>query len=169
LRDIPGYGGRYAISGLGHVYSRNYNGTGQLREMKPTNCKGYRRVCLQDGAEKKHRFVHRLMLEAFVGPSALQVNHKNGKKHDNRLMNLEYVTASENRAHSFRIGNESMKGENHTRHRLTNNNVMDIRGRLMRGERQADIAADYDIDKSAISRINTGARWSHIASSEKVG
>lgn len=36
------------------------------------------------------KLVHRLILEAFVGPSRREVNHKNGIRSDNRLGNLEY-------------------------------------------------------------------------------
>lgn len=48
--------------------------------------------------------VHRLVKRAFHGPSALQVDHINGIKHDNRLENLDYVTPKENmrRFHALR-------------------------------------------------------------------
>ncbi len=43
-------------------------------------------------------------MRAFVGESDLDVNHKNGNKSDNRLENLEYVTASANMKHAFATG-----------------------------------------------------------------
>jgi hypothetical protein len=46
---------------------------------------------------------HRLVLAAFVGESKLQANHKNGNPKDNRLCNLEYVTASQNSLHRERV------------------------------------------------------------------
>jgi hypothetical protein len=44
-------------------------------------------------------------MEAFHGPSDLDVNHINNIRHDNRLENLEYVTKSENMKHALKSGN----------------------------------------------------------------
>lgn len=52
------------------------------------------------------KFVHWVVAEAFLGPrpEGLQINHKNGRKTDNRAVNLEYVTRSENMQHAVRTG-----------------------------------------------------------------
>ena len=44
------------------------------------------------------------MLQAFEGSSPLEVNHKDGDKHNNQLSNLEYVTSSENKQHALKTG-----------------------------------------------------------------
>ena len=44
------------------------------------------------------------MASAFYGESKLQVNHKDGKKANNVIENIEYVTASENRRHAIKNG-----------------------------------------------------------------
>lgn len=41
---------------------------------------------------------------------------------------------------------------------LTPKDVADIRKRLLRGEYQHDIAADYGLNQGRISEINTGKR-----------
>lgn len=43
-------------------------------------------------------------MEAFVGPSDLQVNHKDADKTNNRLENLEYVTPKQNWQHAWGLG-----------------------------------------------------------------
>ena len=56
--------------------------------------------------KKKKKDVHRLVALAFLPKPNFpkpQVNHKNGNRGDARLNNLEWVTAAENAAHSFRV------------------------------------------------------------------
>lgn len=64
---------------------------------------GYLRVSVGKG---KHIRVHRLVAEAFI-PNPYhkeQVNHKNNRKHDNRAVNLEWVTPRENSMLAARDG-----------------------------------------------------------------
>lgn len=65
---------------------------------------GYRVVHI---GGKRHR-VHRLVALAFIGPppdeGTDRVNHKNGVKDDNRLENLEWVSASGNADHAYEQG-----------------------------------------------------------------
>lgn len=50
-------------------------------------------------------------------------------------------------------------GERHHKHKLTLNNVKEIKYKLSLGFKQKEIAKMYNIDKSQISRINTGKIW----------
>jgi hypothetical protein len=53
----------------------------------------------------KTKSVHRLVCEAFHGEAAgRQTNHLNGVKTDNRAVNLEWCTGSENVRHAIRLG-----------------------------------------------------------------
>jgi hypothetical protein len=50
---------------------------------------------------RQHRIVAACFLENYS--EQLQVNHKNGVKHDNRVCNLEMVTAKENTRHGWSL------------------------------------------------------------------
>ena len=74
---------------------------------------GYRNVCLvNEKGVKQYELVHRLVAKAFIpNPDELPcVNHKNGRKLDNRANNLEWVTYSENTNHAYK--NNLMKKNN---------------------------------------------------------
>jgi len=98
---------------------------------------------------------------SFIGPCPdnHEVNHISGDKNNNCLKNLEYITPSENRLHSFAIGLESNKGENHSQNKLTEKNVHEIRLRLIKGETQKSIASSFHVAAPTISSISTRRNW----------
>ena len=58
-------------------------------------------------AAGRQRLVHRIVAATFLGqpvPPKMQVNHQDGNRANNRLVNLEYVSASENMLHSYAAG-----------------------------------------------------------------
>lgn len=57
---------------------------------------GYLGVKLSSGGKTISRRVHRLVYETFKGQIKHQLDHLNGDKHDNRLINLQDVTCREN-------------------------------------------------------------------------
>ena len=73
------------------------------RKLKFTdNHIGYLFVKLVNNEGERNLYVHRLVYTTFVGviPDGSQINHINHNKSDNRLENLEVVTASENQEKS---------------------------------------------------------------------
>lgn len=98
-KPVPGREEQYAVSNHGRVLSFRRRTPQLLTPQRFSN--GYVGVYLGRG---KCHLVHRLVMEAFVGPSKLQVNHKNRDRSDNALSNLEYVTTSENHRHSHASG-----------------------------------------------------------------
>jgi len=160
FKPIPSYEGIYEISNLGRVKSLKFSNE---RILKPCfHGLGYSQVgLLKDGAQK-NKFIHRLVLLAFIGESDLQVNHKNGVKTDNRLENLEYCTASENIRHSFDTGlNVGLKGEKHGNSKLTDAQARQIKYGHQ-GMTQQAIAEIYGIAQTQVSLIRLGKTWSHI-------
>lgn len=100
-KDIDGFPG-YQISSMGRVRSfRDFRGnvTGKSHILKlELNKDDYFQICLYtENGKKVHRRIHRLVADAFLGPQpTLVVNHIDGDKHNNRLENIEWVTAEQN-------------------------------------------------------------------------
>lgn len=102
---VVGYEELYSVTADGRIRAhpnRIHDGIW----MKPSCRKGYLFVNLCKGGEIINKNVHRIVAEAFLpNPNDLpQVNHINGIKTDNRVVNLEWCTASQNKKHSWEIG-----------------------------------------------------------------
>ena len=92
---------KYDVSDMGRV--RNHQ-TGHV--LKPWNTNGYLYVKLWNDKGRRNFTIHRLVADAFLGGirKGMEVNHKNGIKHDNRAVNLEWCTSSENTRHAIKNG-----------------------------------------------------------------
>ena len=96
FKPVSGYEGLYEVSDYGAVRSLYGGKVKYLKNAKhPT---GYERISLFRDGKKKKFSVHRLVLEAFVGPipAGMEIDHINGIKDDNRLVNLRVATPKEN-------------------------------------------------------------------------
>lgn len=128
---VPGYEGMYSVSDQGRVRSldRTVNGRslrGQLR--KPTcDPRGRRVVSLSRDGKSRYFFVHRIVLEAFVGPRppGMECCHFNDDRSDNRLENLRWDTSSSNRLDAVRNGkhHEARKTRCDKGHEFTEDNT----------------------------------------------
>jgi len=91
---------RYLVSTKGEVYSVR-----RKKILKGHPSPEYIRLTLRVEGVKTYRYAHVVVAETFLGnPKGLQVNHKNGVKVDNRVSNLEWVTARENTLHAYKTG-----------------------------------------------------------------
>ncbi len=61
---------------------------------------GYLRFCARINGKNITSFVHRCIFEAFYNWLPEQINHKNGIKDDNSIINLEASTPAHNRKHA---------------------------------------------------------------------
>lgn len=113
---------------------------------------------------------HRVVWEAVHGPipDGLFINHINGVKHDNRIENLELVTASENNAHAYKVGLKSNAGENHAGAKLTERDVLEIRGRAYAGETQVALAREFGLAAGHVKRIVRGKSWAHLPTKKRL-
>lgn len=116
---IPETEGHYEASNLGRVRSLSRvvtspRGTRSIkgRILHPSRTRqGYVSLPICG----KRRFVHALVLAAFVGPRppGMVTRHLNGNKVDNRPENLAYGTHSENQLDNVRLGTDAQARKTH--------------------------------------------------------
>jgi hypothetical protein len=74
-------------------------------------------------------------------------------------------TAKDNIADCLRDGTHRSnfkKGEEHCQAKLNDEKVLEIRRRLLAGEKAKVLAAEYGVTKSSIYLIKSGKQWNHI-------
>lgn len=166
-RSVVGYEGVYEISGLGRVRRIKRacgTQTGRILKAAIMWC-GYLQLTLCSNGQRENHRVAGLVAAAFLGPRPHQhqVNHKDGNKLNNRSINLEYVTQSQNIQHAVVLGlYGDRRGSNNNLAKLTETTVMVIKKRLARGEASNSIAKDLEIPISRVKDIKRGAAWKHL-------
>lgn len=173
-KPIPNYEGIYEVSDAGQVkrIAGGSNNAKPGRILRPGPRAGYLYVQLCRHGHVNHQAIHRLVIEAFVGPisEGLQVNHKNGVRGDNRLENLEIMTASQNHLHSFReLGRKPsggrLPGSTNPNAKLTEEKVREIR-RLWDEKPawgyQQELARQFEVDDVTINHVIRRYSWKHV-------
>lgn len=115
-KPIKDYEDLYMVSNTGLVKRTKFiNGKHnfeQERLLKPIlNKDGYMFVRLCKDGKAKNKRIHKLVANAFLGESNLQIDHIDGNKQNNRLDNLEYVTPKENTNRAWKKGIAKYTGE----------------------------------------------------------
>lgn len=153
----------YYANDDGSIYSEISNKTLNYQKDKD----GYAKVRLMSTDGKRHRYsVHRLILENFSpidNMATMQVNHIDGNKMNNRLENLEWVTASENNCHKYKIGLATQQGEFNGNSKLTEYQVLEIIVLLLSHKyTYKQIAEKFGVDVETISAIKRKKNWKHL-------
>jgi hypothetical protein len=165
---VVGYEGYYEVSNLGRVRALERtlvykNGTRRTHPTHPMSTsalvKGYRSVGLWKGNVGERLLVHRLVLEAFVGPCPVgqECRHGDGDRQNPALTNLSWGTPKQNGEDRVAHGKQA-RGEDHGSSKLTIEKVREIRA-LLGTLTQTEIAKRYGVGPSVISRINSGNAW----------
>ena len=102
FKPIKDFEGLYEISNLGKVKNLKTNRILKTQILKI----GYNSVNLCKNSKLTTKYIHRLIAIAFIPnlQNKVEVNHINGIKTDNRILNLEWATHKENINHAHRIG-----------------------------------------------------------------
>lgn len=111
-KDVSSFEGLYQISNFGRVKSlpkKKGYGVGYIQRehiMQNSFNGEYYFVTLRKQNKSYRCYIHRLVASAFLENKAKkrEVNHINGDKTDNRVVNLEWCTRSENAVHAWKTG-----------------------------------------------------------------
>ena len=108
LNVLSLFDGKYEITTDGVVYS---NVGSRKVLIGKTMKEGYRMVVLTVDNKKIYKTVHRLVAESFLPnpDNKPEVNHKDGNKLNNQILNLEWCTSSENQEHARDTGLQQYK------------------------------------------------------------
>lgn len=166
-KPIPGFEDLYSASTHGRVMRTGKGGAAQPGKIisAQTDPQGYIRLNLCRNYERHSVKVHRVIASTFLGPipAGWTVNHKNGVKSDNRVENLEIVTRGKNISHAFQvIKTQTVRGEKNPRATITEAQALQIRIRLLAGERGCDLAKEFGTNKYIVSNIKRGRTWTHL-------
>lgn len=168
-RYIPNTSQKYMVSNMGRIKSL-FDCNGNYREKiraQGYDKDGYCRLVLYGSGKPKYLKIHTIVADVFcVKPSGTtQVNHINGIKTDNRMVNLEWCTLQHNITHSIETGlKKTSPGEKNGMAKLTEQQVLSI---LSDKRVQHIIAKEYNIKQSTVSAIKTGKIWSHLTEIKK--
>lgn len=127
--------------------------------------KGY--LWLDLYTNRKH-IIHRiaqLVALCFLGPcpNGKEINHKNGKKTDDRIENLEYITHAHNIQHAWTLGlHKFQRGEAGPNVKLTEQDVFTIIKLRKLGWTQQQIANQFNVTQATIWNILSGKTWSSV-------
>jgi DNA-binding XRE family transcriptional regulator len=159
-KDIPNFEGLYSVDIDGNVYAYPNLAHRNEKQLKPRLRKtGYFYVSLRKDGKTIDCTIHRLVAKTFLDcVDGMQVNHINGNRIDNRLVNLEMVTSSQNYLHGMFVNKNGIA-------KLTHEQAEEVKRRVALGERQVDIAKEFNVFKQTINQIvrGTGYKNSKIA------
>ena len=169
----------FFVAANGSVYStRSSHSDGLLRQIKGSpDDKGYLRVKLTENGKPCFIGIHRLICEAFNGPSPgphkPHVCHRNDIKDDNRAENLYWGSDLDNKQDAIRNGRTipmeqvrhkraTQVGENAVCVKLTEEIVRQIRQRNGNGEKYAALAREFGTHPNTIRLICLRQTWTHV-------
>ncbi len=164
-REIFGFPG-YAVSDDGFVWSCwqccSRIMTDKWHQLRGRVVRGgYLQVALYRDGKPTFRYVHNLVLEAFVGPrpKGMEACHApDNDRTNNAINNLRWGTPKSNGEDKVKHGT-SARGERSGKARLTEKMVIRARALLKTGRTLRGVADEIGVSKSCISEMKRGSTW----------
>ncbi len=171
-KPVVGYEGYYEVSDQGRVRSLERTVIRNGESIVPSRIiaqkltkNGYLAVNLWRNNKYKTRTVHRLVLEAFVGPHprGMQACHDDGDRTNNFANNLRWDTPSANNLDKRRHGtNWGPRGTRQKHSKLTEDDVREIRRLRNLGHKYTELAKHYGVHKSTVEHAATYRNWAWL-------
>lgn len=170
-KDIQDYEGLYQVSNYGAVrsidrtvrFGRKLKGKILSQSVEKD---GYFVVNLSKNGKTKSFRVHRLVAMAFItnANGYKEINHKDEKKQNNCVENLEWCDTKYNINYGERnnLVSRALSGEKSYNHKLTNVQVEEIRKTYKRRSKDFNmqkLSKKYGVSLTHISRIINNQRW----------
>lgn len=169
---IKGFEGSYEISDHGRILSlerKRSDGRSVRRKFLKARADqdGYLRVGLCRDGHVYSRFVHSLVLEAFVGPrpEGLEACHNNGNAADCYWRNLRWDTRKSNHADKIRHGTTA-RGQRNGRAKLSEADVKRLYQLRRDGLTYKQISSETGVSWCYIWNILHGKSWAHVHATE---
>ncbi len=129
------------------------------------NGKGYLRVTIVNGDERKDHYIHRLVLSAWngEGPKGFEVSHLDGNPANNQLSNLEWQSKSDNNFKKLEHGSMPL-GSGHKNSKLSEESVRAART-LWPTHSLSEIVKilDLSVCNQTLHEAIVGKTWKHVA------
>lgn len=151
---------KWYVDETGQCYvSTTYQGRNP-KLVKKTASLNKKRGYLYVRTSNKNLQVHRLVASAFLPnpDNKPEVNHKDGKKTNNHVSNLEWVTTSENAQHAIKNGLIKHMKKNEGNLKYSNEQCRKVLERVKSGMKYIEAGSIYNMPYSTVAHLVRGSR-----------
>lgn len=154
---------RYRVGDDGSVWSC-YRNRGWIRVKGRRHPRGHLMVTLVSDKHNSQKYVHRLVLLAFVGPcpKGMEARHfPDSDPSNNQLINLSWDTRSRN-IRDREIHGTSNHGTRNGRAKTNESQVRQLRKRFAAGHSVNDLSKEFNLSPRNIRDILSRHTWKHV-------
>ena len=163
---------RYAVSSCGRIASYKLDVLKDGKSLSGSLTTGYRTLNLHRPNNKGTLYIHREMAQLFLKKPSVKhkfVIHRNHKKLDNNIKNLQWATLEKMIEHQqdspAKIAYKEKQANRTEGLKLTASQVKKIKNTLSSKNRKLTIkqlAKSYDVSEMTMYRIKSGENWGRI-------